>query len=1035
MPKWTEEQTQAIYKKGKNIIVSAGAGSGKTAVLSQRVLEHVKSGINIDELLILTFTNAAAQEMKERIRKKIKEVPELKEQLDKIDIAYITTFDAYSLSLVKKYHDYLNISNKINIIDNSIMTIEKEQILEEIFLEYYESKNEKFLKLINDFCLKDDSEIKRAILTLNNKLDNKYDKEKILDTYIDSYYQDNVVDKYINEYMKLIKKKIHSIAKQIDNLGYYVDREYINKLYDVVNPILSSKSYEEIKFSSANFGRMPILRGVEDSAKVIKDEIKNLINELRELTKYNNLEEIKNSIYSTKDITYIIIELVKELDKRVCEYKRKNNAYEFVDISKMAIGILEKFEDIRNDLKCTYKEILIDEYQDTNDLQDMFISYIENNNVYMVGDIKQSIYRFRNANPMLFKKKYDAYTDGILGEKIDLNRNFRSRSEVLNNINLIFNLIMDLDIGGADYILSHQMIFGLTPYNEHSHENYNMEILNYEELEDKSFTKEEIEIFTIAQDIKKKIDNHYMIMDKDTMQSREVTYGDFVILMDRSTSFNLYKKVFEYLNIPLTIYRDNTISNSVDISIIKNIYNLLVLIDKKDFGVSFSYSFMAVARSYLFRMSDKEILKIINTRSYASTKIYEICYKIVCEMDDLNNKEIFERIIEEFKFYENSVAVGNVLNNSITISSIGKIVDNTVSFGYGPEEFLEYLNMVSDKGLDIKLSLNKESANSVKIMTIHTSKGLEYPICYFSGLYKNFNVDDLKNKFYYDNTYGFVVPYIDNGIKSSIVKTLLKQKYMEDEIAEKLRLFYVGLTRAREAMIMVGSFKKNELAIKDGAVINNEARLKIRNFADIIEDVYDVVKPYMKDIDTTKIGLTKEYNLRKNKDYKDLIDNSGVLEVEDREILEEKVASTRYSKASKSILSVEDTKNMEFGSRMHYLLEITDFNNPNYEGLNDFESRCIKGFLDTGILSGAVNIYKEYEFLYEEEDQERHGIIDLLIIKENKCIIVDYKLKNTKDEAYVKQLRGYKNYVNYMTSKDTKTYLYSILDSKLVLID
>ena len=202
MPKWTEEQTQAIYKKGKNIIVSAGAGSGKTAVLSQRVLEHVKSGINIDELLILTFTNAAAQEMKERIRKKIKEVPELKEQLDKIDIAYITTFDAYSLSLVKKYHDYLNISNKINIIDNSIMTIEKEQILEEIFLEYYESKNEKFLKLINDFCLKDDSEIKNAILTLNNKLDNKYDKEKILNTYIDSYYQDNVVDKYINEYMK-----------------------------------------------------------------------------------------------------------------------------------------------------------------------------------------------------------------------------------------------------------------------------------------------------------------------------------------------------------------------------------------------------------------------------------------------------------------------------------------------------------------------------------------------------------------------------------------------------------------------------------------------------------------------------------------------------------------------------------------------------------------------------------------------------------------------------------------------------------------
>ena len=166
-----------------------------------------------------------------------------------------------------------------------------------------------------------------------------------------------------------------------------------------------------------------------------------------------------------------------------------------------------------------------------------------------------------------------------------------------------------------------------------------------------------------------------------------------------------------------------------------------------------------------------------------------------------------------------------------------------------------------------------------------------------------------------------------------------------------------------------------------------------------------------------------------------MIDNSGVMEVEDREILEEKVTSARYSKASKSILSVEDTKNMEFGTKMHYLLEITDFSSPNYEGLDDFESRCIKEFINTGIFRGAVKIYKEYEFLYEEETQERHGIIDLLIIKENECIIVDYKLKNTKDEAYVKQLRGYKNYVNYMTSKDTKTYLYSILDSKLVLID
>ena len=311
MPKWTEEQTQAIYKKGKNIIVSAGAGSGKTAVLSQRVLEHVKSGINIDELLILTFTNAAAQEMKERIRKKIKEVPELKDQLDKIDIAYITTFDAYSLSLVKKYHDYLNISNKINIIDNSIMTIEKEQILEEIFLEYYESKNEKFLKLINDFCLKDYSEIKRAILTLNNKLDNKYDKEKILDTYIDSYYQDDVIDKYINEYVKIVINN-----NFMEQLGF---TDVPQRNFSAIK-----KMSKETRMAVPNKLRCPELRAFTTDNMIHKLAIDIL-------TKYNDdeKEKIKQLYPSNQSYKPIIV-------------------YEFDDFDKVHNRMLTKFGNVVN---------------------------------------------------------------------------------------------------------------------------------------------------------------------------------------------------------------------------------------------------------------------------------------------------------------------------------------------------------------------------------------------------------------------------------------------------------------------------------------------------------------------------------------------------------------------------------------------------------------------------------------------------------------------------------------------------------------
>ena len=1031
MPKWTSEQQDAIYKKGTNIIVSAGAGSGKTAVLSERVLEHVKNGISIDDLLVLTFTNAAAAEMKDRIRSKIRKVPELKEELDKVDLAYITTFDSFALSLVKKYSYLMNISKNINIIDASIMTLKKEEELNSIFEKLYQERNPLFLKLIRDFTVKDDKEIFNAILSLYAKLDNRYDKEEILNNYLTNYYNDTNIDKLVNDYVNLIKKRLEVLNNTVDNLYHYTDDTYENKMEEVIRPLIGAVDYLDIKRLCVI--KLPVLRGADEVTKKIKEEVKSLVLEIGDLTKYNSLEEIKESLYLTKDYVAIIIEIIQRLSKNLDEFKRKNNAYDFIDIAKMAINILKDNETVREEMKAKYKEILIDEYQDTNDIQDIFISLIENNNVYMVGDIKQSIYRFRNANPLLFKSKYEAYQNNNGGLKIDLNKNFRSRSEVLNNINMMFNLFMDNFIGGADYILSHQMVFGLTPYNDVNKENYNMDVLNYTYDKDSKFTKEEIEIFTVAKDIKAKINSGYEMMDKEAMQRRPVNYGDFVILMDRSSSFNLYKKIFEYLNIPITIYRDKTISDSVDISIIKNIYNLLVLIKNKDFGTMFSYSFMAVARSYLFNMSDRDILKIISNRSYAETEIYAILYELAKELDNLPNNEVFRLVIEKFKFQEAFITTGDVKEHLVTIDSIGKIADNATNFGYSPYEFLDYLNMVYEEGLDIKLSLNKEASNSVKIMTIHASKGLEYPVCYFTGLSKKFNIDDLKNKFYYDNTLGFITPYVKNGIHSTVVKLMLKNKYILEEISERLRLFYVALTRAREKMIIVGEFDKNELAYKVEGVVDRETRSSYRNFTDMLNSIYDYLKPYIKDIDIASLGLTKDYNLSVKKDLETLKSENGEIIAVDEYIPDsKKIENSHFSKVTSILRSKEEQKNIDFGLRMHYLFEITDFSNPDYKDFNAFEVNCIEKFINTGILNDSKEIYKEYEFIYNNGDRENHGIIDLLIIKRDKAIIVDYKLKHTTDVAYLEQLKGYKNYILEMTNLPVQCYLYSIMDSNLV---
>ncbi len=1035
MPKWTDEQALAINEKGKNIIVSAGAGSGKTAVLSERVLTHVLNGINIDDLLILTFTNAAAAEMKERIRKKLSFNNELKDQLDKVDLAYITTFDAFALSLVKKYNYLLNISDNVSIIDDSIIKLKKKEILTEIFEEYYKNEDSKFLKLINDFCLKDDKEIFKAVIDLNDKMDNLYNKRSYLENYIKDFYNDDVINGFICEYVDILRDKVNSIKNTVDNLSIYVDYSYIEKINEVIDPLICSKTYIDFKYNSMI--KLPsVPRGSSEEAKAIKATLSDLIKKVSELTKYKSEDEIKNSILMTKDYATVIIEILLKLETKVNEFKYKNEAYEFTDIAKMAISILEKHEDVREELKDKYKEILIDEYQDTNDLQDLFISYISNDNVYMVGDVKQSIYRFRNANPLLFKGKYDKYSNNDGGMKIDLNKNFRSRRDVTENINLIFNMIMDDEIGGADYISSHQMVFGNTAYDSVNNEDYSMEILNYEMPDDKYFSKEEIEIFMVAKDILNKVNNHFKVMDQDTLKERDITYGDFAILMDRATAFEKYKKVFEYLNIPLTIYRDKSVSDSVDILLIKNLYNLIISISEKRYDTLFRYSFMSISRSYLFNMPDDEIFRIFKDNKFYETEIFEKCKKISDELDILSNKELYDRIIYDFDFYNKIITTGNIDNHLVTLESIGKIVSNVSSFGYTPKEFLEYLNDISEEGLDIKLSLNKDSSNSVKIMTIHASKGLEYHVCYFSGLYKKFNIDDLKNKFYFSNDYGILIPYVDKGPKNTILKTLFRNKYIRAEVSEKLRLFYVALTRAREKMIMICELKPNILSFKDNGIINDEVRSKYLSFNDMLSSVSDYIGNYVRNVNINDLGLTKDYNLTKKANYKESLElTDDVIFVNEYEGEAKEIINKRFSKDNHGLYSKAEYNNINLGLQMHSLFELIDFSNPDYSGVDDFKKFKIEKFIKSGILDNSINLYKEYEFVYEVDGKSMHGFIDLLIEYEDKFAIVDYKLKNTTDDAYLKQLNGYKDYIMSISGKPVDTYLYSIMDEKLVKLN
>ena len=957
--------------------------------------------------------------MKDRIRKKIKKEENLKEQLDYLDEAYITTFDSFALSLIKKYNYILNIPKNIKPIDSLIITIKKREILENILEDLYKEKNPKFINLINNFCTKNDDEIAKSIIKIYDELDKKTNKKEYLNTYLSTYYNEETIKKNINEYTNNLIEIEQEIESLLEIMQTETDEKYYQKLTDMLSPISNPKRYNDlIKINEISIPR--VSKETTEEGKTIKTKISDNIKKLQKSLKYKDEEEIKQGIEQTKDHVSIIIEILNKLDDQITKYKNENYAYEFNDIAKMAINLVKENKVIKEEIKNTYNEILVDEYQDTSDLQEEFLKEIENNNLYMVGDIKQSIYRFRNANPSIFKEKYEKYSKNINGLKIDLVKNFRSRKEVLNNINEIFNLIMDKTIGGADYQKEHQMVFGNSVYENEgkTNQNNNLEIYNYQE--DKNYTKEEIEAFIIANDIKTKINNKYQILKDKKLQN--ITYNDFCIIMDRGSAFDTYKKVFEYMQIPLSIMQDEVLTTKEDILVLKNIISLIIKIKENKLDKEAKYYFTSISRSFLIEETDKNIFEILKNDKIKETNLYKTLKEISQDLDKTSTIEIIDKILKNLNYYENLIKLGNIEASVIRIEKIKELANTLKDLNYTITDTKNYLEKVIEENQEIKYSLNTSSSNSVQLMNIHKSKGLEFSICYFSGMHKPFNKQDIKERFIYDNKYGIITPYFSEGIGETILKDLTKQKYLEEDISERIRLFYVDVTRAKEKMIIVTTLDKE--TEYQTSIVEDKIRKTYTSFQDILNSIKQNLTKYIKEIDLEKIPLSKDYitKIKTNKTINktDKIINKKQIKIENS-LIEEKKAS----KNIKKLLTQEEIKNMEYGTKMHELFETTDFKSP--------KNQVVKSLVEKLNIKDE-KIYKEHEFILTENEEEYHGIIDLLIEYKDHIKIIDYKLQNTKDEAYLNQLETYKKYVNQISNKKVKLYLYSILNNELIEI-
>lgn len=917
--KWTEEQKQAIYEKGQNILVAAAAGSGKTAVLVERIIEKVlHDNVDIDKLLVVTFTNAAASEMRERvldaIYKKLDEEPNnelLYRQITLLNKASICTIDSFCLEVVRNnFYQLENLSPNFRIADTTQIELLKQDVIEEIFQNKYEKEDENFIKLVNTYTsYRDDTPLKELVLSIYNYIQSNPFPEKWLHEKIEMF---NIEDKLEEDFSKTIWGKellkqiedevIYSIKSLEDieeDLSYEPDlekyyqtiRDDIEKL-EILKKSLGNwdKTYEIAKnFGFVRWPSKKVESELKEEAKDVRDNVRKNINKILNEILICDSKQANIEIYNMYDILVKLEDLINEFGKEFDKAKREKNIVDFHDIEHFALKILidedEKPTEIAKKYQEKYEEIAIDEYQDSNLVQEYILSSVSNGkNIFMVGDVKQSIYKFRQAMPELFLSKYKKYKNkednGENGLKIQLFKNFRSRENVLSFTNLIFQDIMSNELGDIDYNKEEYLNLGASYPEEEQNLDTEIHIIdvkdeeNIEEQEndddiDERIEDVELEARFVANKIKELKESNFKIWDRKKEKYRDIEYKDIVILLRSTSSLApIYEQ--ELLNLEIPVFSDSS-QEYLDSIEIQTIMSLLKIIDNPMQDIAL----VTVLRSYIGKFTDDELVKIRLSDKYDN--FYTCMQKAVVDVD----KELKEKIENFFSLLDNWRKEKEYLSLD---ELIWKLYTDTGFYNYVglmPNGDLRQANLkmlfqkakqyeeANFKGLYNfinfidKLKLSSGDMNSakiigenddvVRIMSIHKSKGLEFPVVFLSSVGKQFNLTDLNKNVLLHQEMGIGVKYIDYDKQvqyDTLNKAAIKSKVLLETLSEEMRVLYVALTRAKEKLYITGISKDYEEELekiksnvekypKENGKINSILLKKYKRYLDWILLVYN----------------------------------------------------------------------------------------------------------------------------------------------------------------------------------------------------
>ena len=926
--KWTPAQKSAIDTRDCNVLVSAAAGSGKTAVLVERIISMITDpdkNIDIDRMVVVTFTKAAAAQMKDKIRKALDLMLDknpgdvnLLRQITLLNNAQITTIDSFCLWIIRNHFPEVNLDPGFRIMDEGEKKLIENDVLEDVLEEFYAEADEEFFNLVDAFGMgRDDS----GLVSIIDKIYRFSRSNPWIDEWFDEcmlVYDDETYDN------PAIKELYDSIKNAL--LDY---RDKYNRLVDIcsepagpaaytgalqsdllgINEMINSQDFGELGrririFSFEALSRKKDAGADPDIKEYVKGQrklFKDYIGRLNDKIFLKDDEGIFADMQGAGIQIRTLLKVAKVYAKRVSEVKREKGIIDFNDMEHLALSILVKKEDGKlvytetaDKLANRFEEILIDEYQDSNQLQEVILNAVsktrlsgENNNIYMVGDVKQSIYKFRLACPELFIEKYDTYSETGDNVRIELQKNFRSRENVLECANDVFSHIMNKNFSGIGYDESVRLNAGF-PYPEYSGNNYGDDankstdvILISSENEEEATTRE-LEADRLAKLIEGIVSSGINVYDSDENIYRPAEYRDIVILTRSVTGWaDTFADALMDRGIPA--YTDSS-TGYFSVREIQVILSMLTIVDNPVQEISLAAAMM----SYFGGFTAAELGMVRKLgREYVDTNVHNNLYEhlkavavlgeagkvqepdvkqlsgkcalFLAKLTEYRDKSSVEslydlcwEIIYDSGYYD---YVGTMPAGAQRQANLNVLLERAAGYGKssysGLFNFLRYIERLKKFDEDFaEGAASLDNENLVRIMSIHKSKGLEFPIVILAGAHKSINFMDATAPVLVDQNLGIAVDYVDLERRTktpTIIKGAMARRIVRESIAEEERLLYVAMTRAREKLIITGVVKdadktldkyraKSEELATDGTLSYADSE-NIKNYLDMIMPV------------------------------------------------------------------------------------------------------------------------------------------------------------------------------------------------------